>query len=102
MKTPEQVSMAEVVDAVRQFREKCVLKDDDLHCGTCGTAIAEKMAYLSIHSSDVFHELCTGVGRVLRVMIPYCPKCESEPEERGCIHEPMLGALLRSAHGIFN
>jgi hypothetical protein len=102
LKTPERQSLLQVMNEINRFKRGCVANGDSLECGTCGTPISEKLAYLSIHSIDIFPDMCAGAGKVLNAMIPYCPKCEPEPEERGCIHMPMLESLMRHARAIFN
>jgi hypothetical protein len=41
--------------------------------------------FFSIH--DARFSQCAGAGKVLRLAVPYCPKCESRPEETSCIHD---------------
>src|SRR5262245_55035828 len=55
-------------------------------CTKCQTAILRCSVYYSLHASDF--PGCAGPGHVIVVPIPYCPQCETRPEENGCIHIP--------------
>lgn len=64
-------------------------------CRSCGAANEHREVYVSLHASEF--GICAGPGAVLRIMLPYCPKCEREDtrtvfanEIRGCIHAPGL------------
>jgi hypothetical protein len=54
-------------------------------CEKCGGGLKTRLTFISIHSLE-FGDACAGEGRVLNLMIPYCPRCEVAPEEYGCIH----------------
>ena len=60
------------------------VEDDGLVCGTCGSEIQGMPASISVHDSPVGG--CAGFGEVKVVQIPYCPKCEDEPRQSGCVH----------------
>lgn len=56
----------------------------DNACPRCGGNLAVVLAYISIHLLEF--DFCAGAGNVVRVPVPYCPVCEDEPEQYGCIH----------------
>lgn len=65
------------------------LARDEATCKQCGKpATGTKLVHLSVHASEF--EQCGGPGKVWNVTIPWCPDCEQEPEERGCIHMPYV------------
>jgi hypothetical protein len=54
-------------------------------CAICKGGFAEKEVYLSLHAHE-FKVMCTGTGKVWRVKLPWCLRCEDEPETYGCVH----------------
>lgn len=90
MKTPELVSLKEFTDARMKWIAEHAedIGDGKQRCRSCKTQIELLPAYVSIHAVE-FGVLCAGEGKVLRLAIPFCPRCEVKPSERGCIHEPM-------------
>ena len=59
-------------------------------CKNCGSEVLQTTLYVSVHSSE-FGDSCAGSGKVVKVPLPYCPKCEGEPKNfTTCIHIPML------------
>lgn len=55
-------------------------------CVKCGSKVEIISAYMSVHDLR-FGDLCAGSGRVMRLVIPFCPNCEPAPNESGCLHE---------------
>jgi len=55
-------------------------------CAKCGAPPKLTLVYLSLHISEF--ESCAGPGRVWEVFLPWCPQCEPEPEQYGCVHMP--------------
>lgn len=53
-----------------------------------------KEVYLSRHAIE-FGVRCTGQGAVLRVVLPWCARCEREPATYGCVHEPMFAGTRK-------
>lgn len=60
-------------------------------CPVCNGGFAEKEVYLSLHAHE-FKGTCTGTGKVWRVKLPWCPRCEREPETDGCVHDKMFSS----------
>jgi hypothetical protein len=58
-------------------------------CPSCHVEMHEKLVYLSLHATE-FGVRCAGPGQVVKVTLPWCPGCEDEPEETGCLHRPMF------------
>jgi hypothetical protein len=64
-------------------------------CRKCGGNVEIVVAYMSLHDLR-FGLACAGAGKVVRLAIPFCPRCEAQPAEQGCIHEPP-GTFFNSA-----
>ena len=64
-------------------------------CRKCGGNVEIVVAYMSLHDLR-FGVACVGSGKVVRLAIPFCPRCEGQPAEQGCIHEPP-GTFFNSA-----
>lgn len=70
-------------------------------CIRCGDIIRGRMAYLSLHSIEFEHggpnaDMCAGDGECRPLYIPYCSRCEPEPEEHGCIHIHMFSKVTEA------
>jgi len=63
----------------------CITDGEYQRCKICQSFIEIIGAYMSLH--DTRFPGCAGSGRVMRLVIPFCPKCETRPSEYGCIHE---------------
>jgi hypothetical protein len=61
-----------------------VLPDGTYACWRCGAEISLKTVFLSVHIEGM---PLVGTGEVRQKQVPYCPKCEKEPSERGIITE---------------
>jgi hypothetical protein len=86
MQTPRKISLkafAERRDA--WIAEHCVTDGEFQNCRTCGGRVEILGAYMSLH--DPRFPGCVGRGKVLRLVVPFCPKCEPRPDESGCIHD---------------
>jgi len=64
-------------------------------CRKCGGNVEIVVAYMSLHDLR-FGVACAGSGKGVRLAIPFCPRCEAQPAEQGCIHEP-AGTFFNSA-----
>lgn len=54
-------------------------------CKRCSSPIMQTTLYVSVHTR-AFNN-CAGSGEVRHVPLPFCPKCEGEPDTpRSCIH----------------
>ena len=85
MNTPQKITMDEFRAQSYRYREEELLKPTRLPLRhICGTLLMHKDAYISYH--DARFEGCAGKGTVEKLPIPYCPKCEQEPETHGCLH----------------
>jgi hypothetical protein len=86
MQTPSKISLAEFAQArMAWIRENALTLGNRQLCRTCNTSIELSKAYISLHEST-FDDMCAGSGKVAILAIPFCPKCEPHPEERGCVH----------------
>jgi hypothetical protein len=84
MRTPERITADEFVRNFVKFGTEQVAESGAIRCRTCKTPIELAGAYLTIHAAEF--SSCVGSGTVLRVLIPYCPKCEPAPNTTGCVH----------------
>src|SRR5262249_2058395 len=55
-------------------------------CNSCSNILEWRKCFISLHASEFPN--CTGPGPVDRVPLPYCPQCEPQPENQGCVHMP--------------
>ena len=93
MNTPRNMTLTEYRQAMEQFNQTLQEDPDGLRHVPCGTMIRTKTVYVSVHNSPFPDSPCAGSGQCVVVEIPYCPVCESEPDERGCLHslpQPLL------------
>jgi|HubBroStandDraft_1064217.scaffolds.fasta_scaffold142217_2 hypothetical protein len=92
MKTPTHTSYEEfVLKRTEWIKAHCITDGERQLCVRCTTPIEIIGAYLSIHDKRFDH--CAGPGHVVRLVVPYCPRCEEQPEARGCLHDdiPVIG-----------
>ena len=94
MQTPQRVTLQEF-SAMRMswIVEHCRDQDGFQVCRKCGGNVEVVGAYMSLHDPG-FADACAGSGKVVRLAIPFCPRCEAQPAEQGCIHEPAGAHLL--------
>ncbi len=88
MNTPQKISFKEwsnQVDMFLSLRAFLVSEEDRYYCAHCITQLKGINAYISEH--DSMWSDCAGGGEVQSILIPYCPNCESKPEEYGCLHD---------------
>jgi hypothetical protein len=87
MRTPTGNTWAEFSESLREFLDdRCILRENRLRCRDCGTLIEHSRVVVSIHES-AFHNHCAAFARRGGMMtLPYCPRCEEKPVERGCLH----------------
>ncbi len=71
---------------MKWIADHCVSDGDFQLCKTCSSKVEIIGAYMSIHDPR-FGDTCAGSGRVVRLVIPFCPHCETRPNEYGCLHE---------------
>jgi hypothetical protein len=87
MKTPVRVSGEQfTTERVAWIAENCVTDGELQRCRKCKTPVEIVAAFISIHDAR-FEDTCAGAGIVVRLAIPYCPKCEPRPAQSGCFHE---------------
>ena len=89
MNTPEKISCEEFLRQRQAFIDRCDKQGEAVLCPVCRSWIRFVGAYLSIHDARL--ENCAGYGKVLRLVVPYCPQCETQPSDRGCLHELPIG-----------
>ena len=96
MQTPQRVTLQEF-SAMRMswIVEHCRDQDGFQVCRKCGGNVEIVVAYMSLHDLR-FGVACAGSGKGVRLAIPFCPRCEAQPAEQGCIHEP-AGTFFNSA-----
>jgi hypothetical protein len=89
MQTPVRVSLLEFALKRNEWvKAHCLTDGDRQLCVNCKTPIEIISAYISIHDAR-FGNHCAGPGAVIRLVVPFCPKCEAKPQERGCLHEDL-------------
>lgn len=90
MKTPVGSSLSDFAESRMKWIEDHYIatteNSEPMLCRECGTAIEVIGARMSIHDAR-FAGMCAGPGAVVVVAIPWCPKCETKPEDHGCFHE---------------
>jgi hypothetical protein len=88
MRTPSRVGWNEFQASVRSFyNDYCRQRNTSERpaCKKCGNEIATIVAYMDVHDGRL-RDSCAGLGRVWQLPIPYCPRYEEMPSDRGCIH----------------
>jgi hypothetical protein len=71
------------------------LREHGWRCPKCQQPFARlKLVYLSRHAIE-FGVQCVGQGQVVTARLPWCPKCEREPDTYGCVHEPMFAGTRK-------
>ena len=95
MQTPERISLSEFLKERQTFVDACEKQGEAVLCSKCRTWVEYVGAFVSIH--DARFERCSGYGRCIRMIIPYCPNCEPRPSERGCLHEkPIVDSYYKA------
>jgi hypothetical protein len=85
MNAPKQVDLLTFNLMVTSYYNNRVEQRGEGHfCKVCGEEIKYVRGYISLH--DIRFNSCAGWGEVANVNLPYCPKCESVPEQSGCVH----------------
>lgn len=55
-------------------------------CKTCNEEILYTTGYMSVHLIELGNK-CSGLGKVKRFPLPYCPTCGGEPTKtETCVH----------------
>jgi hypothetical protein len=88
MQAPQKISAEQFTAELLEARDR------DGKC-TCGFPYMYVIVHVSIHATEF--EDCTGEGRCYPVLLPYCRKCEQEPQRSGCVHLPLF-----EKYGILN
>lgn len=86
MDAPKGVKPSELIKQLDEyFLERCVLDGPDKYlCKICRSPIQYAVGYFSLHDARSSNH--AGGGQVEHIMLPYCLKCEGEPDVYGCIH----------------
>lgn len=88
MQTPVKITEQEFMGQRNSYYAESCTWDKSRYrhlCRECKNPIQDVAVYLSIHDGP-FRDICGGTGRVIRGLIPYCPKCETAPANSGCLH----------------
>jgi len=111
METPQHIDAIQFSENVSDYLlSRCTMRDWELYCVDCGTAIMYVFAEVLVHHVAEERDAVSGsqlhraaipeitlesascfdlqAGAVLRVAMPYCPACEPEPHRCGCVHLP--------------
>ncbi len=65
------------------------VSDDKYRCRKTGADIMQTTLLVSVHLAE-FGDQHAGMGKVVRMPLPYCPACEPEPADpRTCVHVKM-------------
>ena len=54
-----------------------------LYCKKCRSVIMGKIQHQSVWIRGM---CCAGTGEVVDATIPYCPKCDKKPDDRGVVY----------------
>jgi hypothetical protein len=89
MQTPHKLSIKEFANQRQQWiKDHCVTDGEYQRCRTCNTKVEIVGVYFSIHDARL--DICAGAGKVMRLAVPFCPRCESQPEDHSCLHHSCL------------
>jgi hypothetical protein len=89
MKTPSRISFEQFCwERTAWIKENCVTDGEFQRCAKCRSHIEVVGASISLHDARFVN--CAGGGKVCIVVIPFCPKCETRPDDHGCFHEQMV------------
>ena len=80
MQTPKLQTFAQYAFALQEQ----MARSPDGRCQRCHSEIQVRSPVVSLHYLDFAG--CGGVGDVLTLPVFYCPYCEGEPAESGCLH----------------
>ncbi len=54
-------------------------------CQACGAKVQQTTCDVSVHSKRF--DTCSGIGKILKIPLPYCPNCEKVPKRTStCVH----------------
>jgi hypothetical protein len=86
MQTPHKITLKDFAERrTAWIEEHGVTEGEFQNCRKCGAHVEIVGAYMSLH--DPRFPGCVGRGKVLRLVVPFCPQCEARPEESGCSHD---------------
>ncbi|MCL5016512.1 MAG: hypothetical protein M1312_02810 [Patescibacteria group bacterium] len=92
MKVPEGGrSIEEVLREIEGWKnEHCTPGSEGFYyCKKTGVQVNQTTLLASVHIAE-FGDQHAGVGKVVRIALPYCPICEDEPlSPTTCVHVPM-------------
>src|ERR1700758_4938835 len=87
MQTPSKISLASfAAERDAWIKANCITRGEFQHCRTCDAKIEIVGVYFSMHDARMTG-MCSGFGRVMRLVVPFCPTCESRPHEYSCLHD---------------
>ena len=97
VRTPSRMTASDFSDSLKYFiQHNCVVNRRSLCCAICGSPIMYVRAALWIHATT-----CPGCGNAndwsCHVMVPYCPRCEEKPAERGCLYPAHVAACATAS-----
>jgi hypothetical protein len=68
-------------------------------CPRCSGPFSSKPVHLSLHLFELPN--CAGSGASIKRELPWCPKCETEPFDAGCLHVELgVMAMLKPSIGL--
>jgi hypothetical protein len=84
---PGKLSPEEFNDFIDKHKEEHYEdKGEGLVCKKCGLPVLQTTCVVSIHDK-MFPDQCAGSGKVQRILLSYCLKCEGEPTVTStCVH----------------
>jgi hypothetical protein len=71
--------------------------DGSWKCDICSSDILAVLQYRSVWLSDGPGP-CAGTGEVEHHVIPYCPKCDPKPSDRGVTHRTMAEDIAENLY----
>ena len=88
-----QVSRTTVHHPTEAQQKKWTYHEDKSWSCSCGADIEAVTQYRSVHLSDG-PGLFAGTGEVEHHIIPYCPKCDPKPSDRGVTRKTIMQDVM--------
>jgi len=95
MKTPKKLTVDEFFAVIQSFLDdRCATGEGPmgLVCKSCKSKIMTELIPVALHEASLAVCVETGIEQLMR--IPYCSKCEYQPEPEACIHVPSPSAFF--------
>ena len=92
---PDSMSVDEFNAHIARERDERYEEIDGVFvCKDCGEKVQSVTCYVSEHAEE-FGSSCAGRGGVQNIVLPFCPKCEGQPERTStCVHMPVISGII--------